>query len=111
MVWADINGDRLPVFSWLSGKRQLTVFFQKSDAAGGAENVPTLTGSVTLPWRIGDGDGAPEIFLLSADERQVGVTRSIATAGLPSQKSCRWKDGRWRWPPVRFDPVRSRCWP
>src|SRR5438034_833458 len=77
MVWADINGDRLPdllVAEPESG--QLTVFFQKSDGTLAApKTFPTLTGIGDIAVADWDGDGKPEIFLLSADERQVGVTQ------------------------------------
>src|SRR5436189_132406 len=36
---------------------------------------PTLTGVSDVTVADWDGDGTPEIFLLSQDERQIGVTR------------------------------------
>ncbi len=77
LVWADINGDRLPdllVAEPESG--QLTVFLQKSDGTLAApKTFPTLTGIGDIAVADWDGDGKPEIFLLSADERQIGVTQ------------------------------------
>jgi len=76
-VWADINGDRLPdllVAEPESG--QLSVFFQKSDGTLAApKTFPTLTGIGDIAVADWDGDGKTEIFLLSADERQIGVTQ------------------------------------
>src|SRR5205823_1713507 len=76
-VWADINLDQLPdllVAEPDSG--QLTVYLQQPDGKlAAAKTFPTLTGVSDLAVADWDGDGKPEIFLLSADERQVGVAR------------------------------------
>ncbi len=76
ILWADINGDKLAdllVSEPDSG--QLTVYFQKPDGTlGAAKKFPTLTGVSALAVADWDGDGVMEIFLLSADERQIGVT-------------------------------------
>src|SRR5439155_6367951 len=76
-VWADINGDRLPALLVAEPESgELTVFFQKSDATLAApKTFPTLTGIGDIAVADWDGGGKPEIFLLSADERQVGVTQ------------------------------------
>ncbi|MEI7729018.1 MAG: VCBS repeat-containing protein [Verrucomicrobiota bacterium] len=77
MLWADVNADGLSdllVAEPDSG--QLTIYLQQKDgtlAAG--RTFSTLTGVSDLAVADWDGDGRPEIFLLSADERQVGVTR------------------------------------
>ena len=88
MVWADINGDRLPdllVAEPESG--QLTVFFQKPDGTLAApKTFPTLTGVGDLAVADWDGDGKPEIFLLSVDERQVGVTQLDANGRIAFPK-------------------------
>ena len=44
---------------------------------------PTLAGVSDLAVADWDGDGKPEIFMLSADERQVGVTRLDEKQRLP----------------------------
>ena len=96
MAWADVDGDGLPellVAEPESG--QLTVYFQQPDGSLGApKTFPTLTGVSDIAVGDWDGDGRAEIFLLSADERQAGVTqldkngriafpRILATDGRP----------------------------
>jgi hypothetical protein len=84
-VWADINGDRLldlVVAEPDSG--QLTVFLQQADGGLAApKTFPTLTGIAEITVNDWDGDGQPEIFLLSSDERQVGITRFEANGRIP----------------------------
>lgn len=54
----------------------MTVFLQQADGAlEVGRTFPTLTGVSDLAVADWDQDGRAEIFLLSADERQVGVTR------------------------------------
>lgn len=76
-VWADINQDQLPdllVAEPDSG--QLTAYFQKADGQiGSPRTFSTLTGVSEIAVADWNGDGQLEIFLLSQDERQVGVTR------------------------------------
>ena len=80
MAWADINCDQLSdllVAEPTSG--QLSVYLQQ--AKGGltaAQSFPTLTGVSEISVADWDGDGTPDIFLLSAAERQVGVTHRDA---------------------------------
>jgi hypothetical protein len=76
-LWADVNGDGLPdllVAEPESG--QLSVYLQQKDGTLAAPKVfSTLAGVSDLAVADWDGDGKPEIFLLSSDEKQVGVTR------------------------------------
>ena len=76
-LWADINGDGLPdllVAEPESG--QLSLYLQRKDGSLGApKSFPSLAGVSQLAVADWEGDGRPEIFLLSADEKQVGVTR------------------------------------
>ncbi len=85
VVWADINGDRLQdllVSEPDSG--QLAVYYQNPDGSlQSAKRFPTLTGVSDLTVADWDGDGVPEIFLLSADERQVGVSRLDKNGRIP----------------------------
>lgn len=85
LIWADINGDGVPellVAEPESG--QLSVFFQKPDGTlGPARTFPSLTGVSDLAVADWNGDGKREVFLLSPDERQVGVTRLDANDRLP----------------------------
>ena len=76
-VWADIHGDKrsdLLVAEPESG--QLTVFVQQDDGTlGPGKTFPTLTGISEVAVGDWDGDDRPEIFVLSVDERQIGLTR------------------------------------
>ncbi len=77
ILWADVNGDGLPdllVAEPDSG--QLTLYLQKPDGTlSAARTFPTLTGVSELAVSDWYGDGKAEIFLLSSDEHQVGVTK------------------------------------
>ncbi len=85
MLWADVNGDRLAdllVAEPESG--QLSLFLQKPDGSLEApKKFSTLTGISGMAVADWDGDGKPEVFLLSADEKQVGVTRLDEKQRLP----------------------------
>lgn len=76
-TWADVNKDGLTdllVAEPDSG--QLAVHLQQKDGTlGPAKKFPTLTGVIELAVADGDGDGQPEVFVLSADERQLGVSK------------------------------------
>ncbi|MHB8521551.1 MAG: FG-GAP repeat domain-containing protein [Limisphaerales bacterium] len=84
-VWADLNGDRrsdLLVAEPDSG--QLTVYLQQPDGTlGAAQTFPSLTGISDLAVGDWDGDGKPEIFLLSSDEHQIGITHLEANGRIP----------------------------
>jgi hypothetical protein len=55
---------------------QLSVFLQQKDGTlAPAKKFPTLTGVTELAVADWDGDGQAEVFVLSADERQLGVSR------------------------------------
>jgi FG-GAP-like repeat len=77
MQWADVNADGrtdLLVAEPESGK--ISIYLQKPNGSLASPRAfPTLTGVSDIAVADWDGDGRPEIFLLSADERQVGVTR------------------------------------
>jgi hypothetical protein len=77
ILWADVNGDGLPdllVAEPDSG--QLTLYLQKPDGTlSAARTFPTLTGVSELAVSDWYGDGNAEIFLLSSDEHQIGVTK------------------------------------
>ena len=76
LLWADVNNDGLPdllVAEPDSG--QISLFLQQPDGTLSAPRTfPTLAGVSDLAVSDWDGNGKPEIFLLSGDERQVGVT-------------------------------------
>jgi hypothetical protein len=85
LLWADVNGDGLAdllVAEPESG--QISVSFQRKDGSmAAAKTFPTLAGVSDLAVADWNQDGKAEIFLLSADERQVGVTRVDEKQGLP----------------------------
>ncbi|HWN96793.1 MAG TPA: VCBS repeat-containing protein, partial [Methylomirabilota bacterium] len=76
-LFADINGDRLPdliVSEPESG--QLTIHLQNKDGSfADAKTSSTLTGVSDISVADWDAQGNPSIFLLSGDERAIGVTR------------------------------------
>lgn len=85
LLWADVNGDGLPdllVSEPESG--QLSIFLQQKDGSlATAKTFPTLAGISDLAVADWEGNGKPEIFMLSADEKQVGVTRLDEKQRLP----------------------------
>jgi hypothetical protein len=84
ILWADVNGDGLPdllVAEPDSG--QLTLYLQKPDGTlSAAKTFPTLTGVSELAVSDWNGDGNAEIFLLSSDEHQIGVTTLDEKGGI-----------------------------
>jgi hypothetical protein len=76
ILWADVNGDGLSdllVAEPDSG--QLTLYLQQADGnLGSAKTFPTLSGVTELAVSDWNQDGRPEIFVLSSEEHQIGVT-------------------------------------
>jgi hypothetical protein len=85
ILWADINRDRLPdLLVSQPDSGQLIVYFQKPDGSlGAAKKFPTLMGVSDLAVSDWDGDGIAEIFLLSGEERQVGITKLDKNGRIP----------------------------
>ncbi len=85
MLWADINGDQLPdllVANPESG--QISIYLQRPDGTLEApKTFPTLSGVSDLAVGDWTGSGRPSVFLLSADERQVGVAQLDEKGRLP----------------------------
>ena len=85
LLWADVNGDGLPdllVAEPESG--QISLYLQQTDGTLAApKTFPTLAGISDLAVSEWDASGKPEIFMLSADEHQVGVTHLDEKQGLP----------------------------
>ncbi len=83
--WADVNGDArvdLLVAEPESGK--LSIFFQRPDGSLASPRAfPTLAGVSDIAVADWDGDGKPEMFLLSTEERQIGVARLDDGERLP----------------------------
>jgi hypothetical protein len=77
ILWADVNGDGLPdllVAEPDSG--QLTLYLQNADGTlGSAKTFPTLSGVTELAVSDWKKDGTNEIFVLSGEEHQIGVTK------------------------------------
>ncbi len=85
LVWADVNNDgRVDLLVAEPERGQISYYAQKPDGSLAAPRAfPTLAGVSDIAVADWDGDGKPEIFLLSADERQVGVTRLDEKERLP----------------------------
>lgn len=85
ILWADVNGDGLAdllVAEPDSG--QISIYFQEKDGSlSPPKTFPTLAGISDLAVADWEGDGRPEIFMLSADEKQVGVARLDEKQRLP----------------------------
>jgi hypothetical protein len=84
-LWADVNGDgRADLLVAEPERGQLSVYFQKPDGSLAAPRAfPTLAGVSDIAVADWDGDGKPEIFLLSVDERQIAVARFDEKERLP----------------------------
>ena len=85
MLWADVNGDGRPdllVAEPESG--QLSVYAQQPDGSlAPPETFPTLAAVNQVVAADWNGDGHPELFLLSQNERAVGVTQFDKNGRLP----------------------------
>jgi hypothetical protein len=85
VLWADVNGDGRPdllVAEPESG--QLSVYLQQPDGSlAPPQTYPTLAGVGQLAASDWNGDGHPEIFLLSQSERAVGIAAFDKGGRLP----------------------------
>ena len=84
-IWADLNGDKLTdllVAEPDSG--QLTLFLQQPDGTFAApRSFPSLSGISEIAVADTRGDGRPDIFVMSTEERQVGITRLESSGRIP----------------------------
>jgi hypothetical protein len=85
LLWADVDGDGRPdliVAEPESG--QISVHLQQPDGSlAPARTFPTLAGVGQVAVADWNGDGHPEIFLLSQNERAVGATQFDQEGRLP----------------------------
>lgn len=86
-AWADVNGDGLhDLLVAEPDSGQLTLFLQEKDGSlAAARTFSTLTGVTELAIDS-TNEKSPDIYLLSPDERQVGVTRFDQKGGIPFPK-------------------------
>jgi hypothetical protein len=73
VVWADVDGDgRADLIVAEPESGQLSVYLAAGRRlAGAAQNFPSLAGVSQIAVSDWNGDGHPEIFLLSRDENAV----------------------------------------
>src|SRR5678815_678889 len=84
-LWADVIGDGLPDLLVAEPENgQVSIHFQQKDGSLASPQVfPSLAGISDIAVSDWDGDGKPEIFLLSADEKQVGIAQLDEKQRLP----------------------------
>lgn len=85
LLWADVNGDGLPDLLVAEPENgQISIYFQQKDGSlSSGKTFPTLAGVTDLAVGDWDGDGTADIFMLSADERQIGVSHLDDKQNLP----------------------------
>ena len=85
MNWADLNGDGLPdLLVSEPDTGQLTIYLQQQDGTlGQSKSFPILTGVTEIQVNENGKAGVPEIYLLSSEERQIGVTHYEKSGRVP----------------------------
>jgi hypothetical protein len=84
ILWADINGDGLAdLLVAQPDSGQLTVYLQQADGSlGSPKTFPTLTGVTELAVSDWEQNGTNEIFLLSSEEHEIGLTKFDANGNI-----------------------------
>jgi FG-GAP-like repeat len=85
VLWADVNGDgRADLIVAEPESGQLSVYLQQADGTLAApKKFPSLAGVSQIAVSDWNGDGHPEIFLLSRDENSVATTQFDKNGRLP----------------------------
>ncbi len=85
VTWGDVNGDKLPDLLVAEPELgQVSVHLQEKRIGFAApKTFPCLAGVSSIEVTDWDGDGKTEVFLLSPDEKQVGVSRLDDKERLP----------------------------
>ena len=84
-AWADVDGDgRADLLVAEPESGQLSVYLQQADGSlASPKKFPSLASVSQIAVNDWNGDGQPEIFLLSRDENSVAVTRFDKNGRLP----------------------------
>src|SRR6185369_7106601 len=85
LLWADVDGDGLADLLVAEPENgQVSLLLQQKDGSlSRPRTFSTLAGVSELAAADWDNNGKAEIFMLSADEKQVGVTRLDEKQRLP----------------------------
>jgi hypothetical protein len=85
VVWADVDGDgRADLIVAEPESGQLSVYLQQADGTlASPKKFPSLAGVSQIAVSDWNGDGHPEIFLLSHDENAVAITQFDKNGRLP----------------------------
>ena len=85
VAWADVDGDgRADLLVAEPESGQLSVYLQQADGSlASPKKFPSLAGVSQIAVSDWNGDGRPEIFLLSRDENSVAVTQFDKSGRLP----------------------------
>jgi hypothetical protein len=85
VLWADVDGDgRADLLVAEPESGQISIYLQQADGTlAPAKKFPSLAGVSQIAVGDWNGDGHPEIFLLSRDENAIGMTSFDKNGRLP----------------------------